>query len=185
MYGAIEGECYFRGVAGERFAVRNSGAVAVVEGAGDHCCEYMTGGIVVVLGKTGRNFAAGMSGGIAYVLDEAGDFEKLCNMAMVELEPVLSEELVAQNTYHHTGDLEAHGKVDVFANLLESDIERLHILISRHAKYAGSKKAQMILADWKTWLPKFRKVMPVEYRRALKEMKAKAAEAEPQIAIGA
>jgi glutamate synthase (NADPH/NADH) large chain len=185
MYGAIEGECYFRGVAGERFAVRNSGAVAVVEGAGDHCCEYMTGGIVVVLGKTGRNFAAGMSGGIAYVLDEAGDFEKLCNMAMVELEPVLSEELVAQNTYHHTGDLEAHGKVDVFANLLESDIERLHILISRHAKYAGSKKAQMILADWKTWLPKFRKVMPVEYRRALKELKAKAAEAEPQIAIGA
>ena len=185
MYGAIEGECYFRGVAGERFAVRNSGAVAVVEGAGDHCCEYMTGGIVVVLGKTGRNFAAGMSGGIAYVLDEAGDFEKLCNMAMVELEPVLSEELVAENTYHHSGDLEAHGKVDVFANLLESDIERLHILISRHAKYAGSKKAEMILADWKTWLPKFRKVMPVEYRRALKEMKAKAAEAEPQIAIGA
>ncbi|UGV25217.1 glutamate synthase large subunit [Rhodopseudomonas boonkerdii] len=185
MYGAIEGECYFRGVAGERFAVRNSGAVAVVEGAGDHCCEYMTGGIVVVLGKTGRNFAAGMSGGIAYVLDEAGDFEKLCNMAMVELEPVLSEELVAENAYHHTGDLEAHGKVDVFANLLESDIERLHILISRHAKYAGSKKAQTILADWKTWLPKFRKVMPVEYRRALKEMKAKAADAEPKIAIGA
>ncbi len=185
MYGAIEGECYFRGIAGERFAVRNSGAVAVVEGAGDHCCEYMTGGIVVVLGKTGRNFAAGMSGGIAYVLDEAGDFEKLCNMAMVELEPVLSEEMVAENTYHHTGDLEAHGKVDVFANLLESDIERLHILISRHAKYAGSKKAEAILADWKTWLPKFRKVMPVEYRRALKEMKAKAVEAEPQIAIGA
>ena len=88
MYGAIEGECYFRGIAGERFAVRNSGAIAVVEGAGDHCCEYMTGGIVVVLGKTGRNFAAGMSGGIAYVLDEAGDFAKLCNMSMVELEPV-------------------------------------------------------------------------------------------------
>ena len=94
MYGAIEGECYFRGIAGERFAVRNSGAIAVVEGAGDHCCEYMTGGIVVVLGKTGRNFAAGMSGGIAYVLDEAGDFAKLCNMAMVELEPVLSEEMI-------------------------------------------------------------------------------------------
>ena len=115
MYGAIEGECYFRGIAGERFAVRNSGAVAVVEGAGDHCCEYMTGGIVVVLGKTGRNFAAGMSGGVAYVLDEAGDFAKLCNMAMVELEPVLSEEMINQNTYHHTGDLEAHGRVDVFA----------------------------------------------------------------------
>jgi glutamate synthase (NADPH) large chain len=185
MYGAIEGECYFRGVAGERFAVRNSGAVAVVEGAGDHCCEYMTGGIVVVLGKTGRNFAAGMSGGVAYVLDESGDFPKLCNMAMVELEPVLSEEMVAENTYHHTGDLEAHGKVDVFANLLESDVERLHVLISRHAKYAGSAKAAMILADWKTWLPKFRKVMPVEYRRALRELKAKNADAEPKIAIGA
>ena len=115
MYGAIEGECYFRGIAGERFAVRNSGAIAVVEGAGDHCCEYMTGGIVVVLGKTGRNFAAGMSGGIAYVLDEAGDFAKLCNMAMVELEPVLSEEMINENTYHHAGDLEAHGRVDVFA----------------------------------------------------------------------
>jgi len=184
MYGAIEGECYFRGIAGERFAVRNSGAVAVVEGAGDHCCEYMTGGIVVVLGKTGRNFAAGMSGGIAYVLDEAGDFAKLCNMAMVELEPVLSEEMINQNTYHHTGDLEAHGRVDVFQNLLESDVERLHVLITRHAKLTGSKKAAEILADWKAWLPKFRKVMPVEYRRALKEMKANA-DAEPKIAIGA
>ena len=103
MYGAIEGECYFRGIAGERFAVRNSGAVAVVEGAGDHCCEYMTGGIVVVLGKTGRNFAAGMSGGVAYVLDETGDFAKLCNMAMVELEPVLSEEMINENAYHSIG----------------------------------------------------------------------------------
>ena len=184
MYGATDGECYFRGIAGERFAVRNSGAVAVVEGAGDHCCEYMTGGIVVVLGKTGRNFAAGMSGGIAYVLDEAGDFAKLCNMAMVELEPVLSEEMINQDTYHHTGDLEAHGRVDVFQDLLSSDVERLHVLITRHAKLAGSKKAAEILADWKTWLPKFRKVMPVEYRRALKEMKANA-DAEPKIAIGA
>src|SRR5438034_78215 len=184
LYGAIEGECYFRGVAGERFAVRNSGAIAVIEGAGDHCCEYMTGGIVVVLGKTGRNFAAGMSGGIAYVLDEAGDFAKLCNMAMVELEPLLSEEMVAENAYHQQGDLEAHGRVDVFANLLESDVERLHVLITRHAKLTGSKKAADILANWKTWLPKFRKVMPVEYRRALKEMKAHA-DAEPKIAIGA
>jgi glutamate synthase (NADPH/NADH) large chain len=184
MYGAIEGECYFRGIAGERFAVRNSGAVAVVEGAGDHCCEYMTGGIVVVLGKTGRNFAAGMSGGIAYVLDEAGDFAKLCNLSMVELEPVLSEEMINAGTYNHSGDLEAHGRVDVFANLLESDIERLHVLITRHAKLTGSKKAAEILASWKTWLPKFRKVMPVEYRRALKEMKANA-DAEPKIAIGA
>ncbi len=184
MYGAIEGECYFRGIAGERFAVRNSGAIAVVEGAGDHCCEYMTGGIVVVLGKTGRNFAAGMSGGIAYVLDEAGDFAKLCNLSMVELEPVLSEEMINQNTYHHTGDLEAHGRVDVFANLLESDVERLHVLITRHAKLTGSKRAADILANWKTYLPKFRKVMPVEYRRALKELKANA-DAEPKIAIGA
>jgi glutamate synthase (NADPH) large chain len=185
MYGAIEGECYFRGIAGERFAVRNSGAVAVVEGAGDHCCEYMTGGIVVVLGKTGRNFAAGMSGGVAYVLDEEGSFEKLCNMAMVDLEPVVSEEMINQNSYHHTGDLEAHGRVDVFKDLLDSDVERLHILITRHAKLAGSKRAAEILADWKTWLPKFRKVMPVEYRRALKELKAKNADAEPKIAIGA
>jgi glutamate synthase (NADPH) large chain len=125
-----------------------------------------------------------MSGGIAYVLDEAGDFAKLCNMAMVDLEPVLSEEMINENTYHHTGDLEAHGRVDVFENLLESDVERLHILITRHAKLAGSKRAADILADWKTYLPKFHKVMPVEYRRALKEMKANA-DAEPKIAIGA
>ncbi|MCG2668136.1 glutamate synthase large subunit, partial [Bradyrhizobium sp. GCM10023182] len=184
MYGAIQGECYFRGVAGERFAVRNSGAVAVVEGAGDHCCEYMTGGIVVVLGKTGRNFAAGMSGGIAYVLDETGDFNKLCNLSMVELEPVLSEELINAGTYHHSGDLEAHGRVDVFQNLLASDVERLHVLITRHAKATGSKRAADILANWKEWLPKFRKVMPVEYRRALREMAANA-DAEPKIAIGA
>jgi glutamate synthase (NADPH/NADH) large chain len=184
MYGAISGECFFRGIAGERFAVRNSGAVAVVEGAGDHCCEYMTGGIVVVLGKTGRNFAAGMSGGVAYVLDEAGDFDKHCNMAMVELEPVLSEEMIAEDTYHQMGDLEAHGRVDVFKNLLASDVERLHVLISRHAKATGSKRAADILANWKDYAPKFRKVMPVEYRRALRELAAKA-DAEPKIAIGA
>jgi glutamate synthase (NADPH/NADH) large chain len=184
MYGATEGECYFRGIAGERFAVRNSGAIAVVEGAGDHCCEYMTGGIVVVLGKTGRNFAAGMSGGVAYVLDEEGSFDKLCNMSMVELEPLLSEEMINEDTYHHSGDLESHGKVDVFKNLLEADIERLHVLITRHAKATGSKRAADILANWKQALPKFRKVMPVEYRRALREMKANA-DAEPKIAIGA
>ena len=96
LYGAIAGECYFRGIAGERFAVRNSGAIAVVEGTGDHGCEYMTGGVVVVLGPTGRNFAAGMSGGIAYVLDEDGTFETRCNLAMVELEPVPEEELIAE-----------------------------------------------------------------------------------------
>jgi glutamate synthase (NADPH) large chain len=184
MYGAISGECYFRGIAGERFAVRNSGAVAVVEGAGDHCCEYMTGGIVVVLGRTGRNFAAGMSGGVAYVLDETGDFTKLCNMAMVELEPVLSEEMIAENAYHQQGDLEAHGRVDVFQNLLASDIERLHVLISRHARATGSKRAADILANWRDYAPKFKKVMPVEYRRALKELAANA-DAEPKIAIGA
>src|SRR5262249_41485996 len=92
LYGAISGECYFRGVAGGRFAVRNSGAIAVIEGAGDHCCEYMTGGVVVVLGYTGRNFAAGMSGGIAYVLDEDGSFSSRCNLAMVDLEPMPEEE---------------------------------------------------------------------------------------------
>lgn len=184
MYGAINGECYFHGVAGERFAVRNSGAVAVVEGAGDHCCEYMTGGVVVVLGMTGRNFAAGMSGGVAYVLDEDGTFAQRCNMSMVELEPLLSEEMINQNTFHQQGDLEAAGRVDVLANLTGQDVERLHVLISRHAKYTGSKRAAEILANWKTWLPKFRKVMPVEFRRALLEMKAKEAD-EPKLAIGA
>jgi glutamate synthase (NADPH/NADH) large chain len=144
----------------------------------------MTGGIVVVLGKTGRNFAAGMSGGVAYVLDEAGDFPKLCNMAMVELEPVFSEEMINANTYHASGDLEAHGRVDVFENLLESDVERLQVLISRHFRLTGSKRAADILANWKAYMPKFRKVMPVEYRRALKELKANA-DAEPKIAIGA
>jgi glutamate synthase (NADPH/NADH) large chain len=125
-----------------------------------------------------------MSGGIAYVLDEAGDFPKLCNMAMVELEPVLSEEMINENEYHQVGDLEAHGRVDVFADLLDSDVERLHVLIARHARLTGSKRAAEILKDWKVWLPKFRKVMPVEYRRALKELKANA-DAEPKIAIGA
>ncbi|MBI3699481.1 MAG: glutamate synthase large subunit [Afipia sp.] len=184
MYGAIEGECYFQGVAGERFAVRNSGAVAVVEGAGDHCCEYMTGGIVVVLGKTGRNFAAGMSGGIAYVIDEDNSFEKRCNMAMVELEPVVSEEMINETAFGMQNDLEAHGRVDVFKNLLGEDIERLHVLISRHAKLTGSARAQHILKNWTKYLPMFRKVMPVEYRRALKEMKSREPE-EPKIAIGA
>lgn len=170
LYGATEGEAYFRGVAGERFAVRNSGAIAVVEGAGDHCCEYMTGGIVVVLGRTGRNFAAGMSGGIAYVLDEDGTFEKRCNMAMVELEPVMSEQQAADGEYDQLAELEAHGRVDVLENMTSFDIERLHILISRHARLTGSKRAKDILANWKSFCPKFRKVMPVEYRRALADL---------------
>ncbi len=171
LYGAIEGECYFRGIAGERFAVRNSGAIAVVEGAGDHCCEYMTGGVVVVLGKTGRNFAAGMSGGIAYVLDEDGMFAKRCNLAMVELEPVLDEENAIARHYHQAGDLDHHGRVDVMADMSRYDAERLHQLIAHHARYTGSERAKQILAAWGDYLPKFRKVMPVEYRRALAELK--------------
>jgi glutamate synthase (NADPH/NADH) large chain len=176
LYGAIEGECYFRGVAGERFAVRNSGAIAVIEGAGDHCCEYMTGGVVVVLGQTGRNFAAGMSGGIAYVLDEDGTFNSRCNMAMVDLEPMPAEEEVSERVYHHTHDLESHGRVEVLEDMNRYDVERLHLLITRHARLTGSARATEILADWKTYCPMFRKVMPLEYRRALAEMeKAKTA----------
>src|SRR6188768_536334 len=176
LYGAIEGQCYFRGVAGERFAVRNSGAIAVIEGAGDHCCEYMTGGIVVVLGRTGRNFAAGMSGGIAYVLDEDESFKSRCNMTMVELEPVPEEEQIAEQEFGHYNDLESHGRVDVMSDLTTKDAERLHMLISNHALYTGSKRAAEILADWNRYRPLFRKVMPVEYRRALAEMaKEKAA----------
>jgi glutamate synthase (NADPH/NADH) large chain len=170
LYGAIAGECFFRGIAGERFAVRNSGAIAVVEGAGDHCCEYMTGGIVVVLGKTGRNFAAGMSGGIAYVLDEDGSFPTLCNMAMVELEPLIEEEEVNARTYHHAADLESHGRVEIMSDLTRYDAARLHVLITRHARFAGSRRAADILKRWDAVLPKFRKVMPLEYRRALAEL---------------
>src|SRR5499427_134746 len=170
LYGAIEGECYFRGVAGERFAVRNSGAVAVIEGAGDHCCEYMTGGIVVVLGRTGRNFAAGMSGGIAYVLDEDGTFASRCNLAMVELEPLPEEEEASARIYHQTHDLGFHGRVDVMGDMTQNDLERLNLLITRHARFTGSTVADRILADWKRYCPMFRKVMPVEYRRALAEL---------------
>jgi len=172
LYGAISGECYFRGVAGERFAVRNSGAIAVIEGAGDHCCEYMTGGVVVVLGVTGRNFAAGMSGGIAYVLDEVGDFARRCNLAMVELEPVEQEEDLMERRLHQRGDLEGHGRVDVSADMTRFDEERLHQLITNHLRYTGSARAKAILGDWQAYLPKFVKVMPVEYRRALLELQA-------------
>jgi glutamate synthase (NADPH/NADH) large chain len=173
LYGAISGECYFRGVAGERFAVRNSGAVAVVEGLGDHGCEYMTGGIVVVIGETGRNFAAGMSGGIAYVLDEDGKFANRCNLAMVDLEPVAEEEELMQKNYHHGGDLDFHGRVDVMGDMTRFDAERLHQLISNHARYTGSERARHILEHWDEYKPRFRKVMPVEYRRALEEIIAK------------
>jgi len=172
MYGAIAGEAYFRGVAGERFGVRNSGAIAVVEGTGDHGCEYMTGGVVVVIGQTGSNFAAGMSGGIAYVLDEAGDFAKRCNLSMVELEPVTAEEEAMEEHHHAGGDLAAHGRVDVMGDMSRHDAERLHQLIVNHARYTGSTRAREILENWDTYLPKFRKVMPVEYRRALAELAA-------------
>jgi glutamate synthase domain-containing protein 2/glutamate synthase domain-containing protein 3 len=153
MYGAIAGEGYFRGVAGERFCVRNSGATAVVEGTGDHGCEYMTGGTVAVLGRTGRNFAAGMSGGVAYVLDEDGRFRDRLNPAMVEIEP-LSDKATPES---HLG---------------QADATLLLMMIERHAKFTGSERARTILSNWAVWLPRFVKVMPTEYRRALKELAA-------------
>jgi glutamate synthase (NADPH/NADH) large chain len=168
LYGATSGECYFSGVAGERFAVRNSGAIAVVEGLGDHGCEYMTGGMVIVLGQTGRNFAAGMSGGVAYVLDEDGNFEKRCNMSMVQLEPV-PEELAALDS---TDDMpESHGRVH-FNHLNQADEQALREQIEKHLRYTGSPRARQILDNWSRYLPKFTKVMPTEYRRALQEMAA-------------
>jgi glutamate synthase (NADPH/NADH) large chain len=172
LYGAISGECYFRGVAGERFGVRNSGATAVVEGVGDHGCEYMTGGIVVCLGPTGRNFAAGMSGGIAYVLNGNGDFEERCNMAQVELEPILAEDDALEALEHQGGDLETKGRVDVSHDMTRFDAIRLRQLIENHLACTDSDVAREILDNWDQYLPKFVKVMPVEYRRALLEMQA-------------
>ncbi|MBF0181756.1 MAG: glutamate synthase subunit alpha, partial [Magnetococcales bacterium] len=143
LYGATGGEAYIRGLAGERFAVRNSGARAVVEGVGDHGCEYMTGGVVAVLGATGRNFAAGMSGGIAYVLDEQGQFASLCNRAMVALQTMDDEE----------------------------DRKRLREMVQEHANHTESAVAARLLADWDNALTRFVKVMPHEYQRVLMEMK--------------
>ena len=160
LYGAIAGEAYFRGVAGERFAVRNSGAEAVVEGVGDHGCEYMTGGTVVVLGGTGRNFAAGMSGGIAYVYDVDGDFAKRCNASMVELGPVVA---AAEQQAKLARELWHRG---------EADEAVLKGLIERHVKYTGSKRGQEILAGWGEARGRFIKVFPKEYRRALGELAA-------------
>ncbi len=145
LYGATSGEAYFRGVAGERFCVRNSGAKAVIEGTGDHCCEYMTGGRVVILGKTGRNFAAGMSGGIAYVLDEAGNFDYFCNKGLVELSPVEDK----------------------------ADIKELQDMISKHLTYTQSSVAATILTNWEAYLRKFVKVIPFEYKKVLQEQKLK------------
>ena len=144
LYGATRGECYFYGTAGERFAVRNSGVRTVIEGTGDHGCEYMTGGVVVVLGKTGRNFAAGMSGGAAYVWNEDGKFESRCNLGMVELEKVVDPE----------------------------DVQTLKTLIENHARHTGSRKARMIVDSWPMMLPNFVKVMPLDYKRVLAERKA-------------
>jgi glutamate synthase (NADPH/NADH) large chain len=172
LYGAISGECYFRGVAGERFCVRNSGVTAVVEGVGDHGCEYMTGGVVVCLGPTGRNFAAGMSGGIAYVLDETGNFEEHCNLTQVELEPIEAEDEALEALDHQGGDLESHGMVDLSHDMTRYDALRLKQMISRHRHYTNSEVAKRVLENWDTMMPKFVKVMPVEYRRALKEMQA-------------
>jgi glutamate synthase (NADPH) large chain len=145
FYGATSGEAYIRGVAGERFCVRNSGAKAVIEGTGDHCCEYMTGGWVVVLGKTGKNFAAGMSGGIAYVLDLTGDFDYYCNRGLVDLGPVDEK----------------------------ADIKELQELINNHLLYTQSSLAAKILTHWEEYLPKFVKVIPFEYKKVLEELKLK------------
>jgi glutamate synthase (NADPH/NADH) large chain len=170
LYGAISGEAYFEGVAGERFAVRNSGAVTVVEGVGDHGCEYMTGGVVVVLGETGRNFAAGMSGGIAYVYDPEGQFETRCNLAMVDLEPVgpndNSDSVDSERPRQRSSGVDDSGMGD----MLNFDAERLRILIERHRLLTGSKRASSLLEDWETMCRKFIKVMPKDYRRALLEM---------------
>jgi glutamate synthase (NADPH/NADH) large chain len=173
LYGAIAGEAYFQGVAGERFAVRNSGAVAVVEGTGDHGCEYMTGGVVAVLGKTGRNFAAGMSGGVAYVYDEDGSFEKRCNLAMVKLGQVAA----ADGADH--ADLPKQRSISVsdagMGDLLRFDAERIRLLVERHLLHTGSARAKQILDNWDQSLGKFIKVMPTDYAKALTDMKARSA----------
>jgi glutamate synthase (NADPH/NADH) large chain/glutamate synthase (ferredoxin) len=161
MYGATSGEAFFSGVAGERFAVRLSGATAVVEGTGDHGCEYMTGGTVLVLGKTGRNFAAGMSGGIAYVYDEDGQFASRCNTAMVSMEPVLSgkeQEAQIDKAVWHRG---------------QSDEAQLRKLLEDHNRWTGSKRARELLDQWDSARSKFVKVFPLEYKRALGEIHAK------------
>jgi glutamate synthase domain-containing protein 3 len=160
LYGATSGEAFLRGVAGERFAVRLSGATAVVEGTGDHGCEYMTGGTVVVLGRTGRNFAAGMSGGIAYVYDEDGRFAERCNTAMVALEKVLpakEQEASVDRAVWHKG---------------QADEVLLRKLIEDQHKWTGSLRAREILDNWAECRQKFVKVFPHEYRRALGELQA-------------
>jgi glutamate synthase (NADPH/NADH) large chain len=175
LYGATAGEAYFNGVAGERFAVRNSGAAAVVEGTGDHGCEYMTGGTVVVLGQTGRNFAAGMSGGVAYVWDPEKTFAERCNMTMVEIEPVLSS----------SEQQKAQG-IDVWHSMVragdrETDEAILKRLVENHFRYTGSFGARDLVSNWESARSKFVKVMPVDYKRALGEM-WRAANPQPKAA---
>jgi glutamate synthase domain-containing protein 3 len=155
LYGATRGRMFIRGIAGERFAVRNSGAEAVVEGVGDHGCEYMTGGRVVVLGKTGRNFAAGMSGGEAYVLDEDRVFASLCNREMVDLEDVLEE----------------------------ADRLALRRMLEDHLRYTGSVNAARVLENWDEALPKFVKVMPRDYKRVLAERRKRSEEARLEAVV--
>ena len=171
LYGAIAGEAYFHGVAGERFGVRNSGAIAVVEGTGDHGCEYMTGGVVCVLGPTGRNFAAGMSGGIAYVYDPERRFEKLCNHAQVDVIDVQPGDGEGADKSWGTPQqrpvsVENNGMGDP----LYHDAERLRILVERHLLHTGSAQAKALLDDWTNELKNFRKVMPRDYARALKAL---------------
>ena len=175
LYGAIAGEAFFEGVAGERFAVRNSGAVAVVEGTGDHACEYMTGGVVLVLGRTGRNFAAGMSGGIAYVYDSEGDFAARCNRAQVDLATVdTHEDGEDGRPSAEPVDVADFGMGDPLAH----DAARLRILVERHHARTGSARAAMLLADWEAALARFVKVTPRDYRRALLAMRAETRELE-------
>jgi glutamate synthase (NADPH/NADH) large chain len=166
LYGAISGDCYFNGGAGERFAVRNSGAVAVVERVGDHGCEYMTGGCVVVIGKAGRNFGAGMSGGIAYVIDDAGDFEHRVNSAMVEIERVVPGDGVP------LGVSADPSLEELLADPMRYDVWRLRTLIERHARLTDSSRACEIMDSFDEYLPRFYKVVPVEFRRALQERAA-------------
>jgi glutamate synthase (NADPH) large chain len=159
LYGAIAGSAFFSGVAGERFAVRNSGAACVVEGTGDHGCEYMTGGTVVVLGATGRNFAAGMSGGVAYVYDPAGQFEPRCNTTMVTLSHVTSEKEQTDAVWHAVN----------FDAEPASDEANLKSLIEQHFKFTGSERAREILDNWNVTIKSFVKVMPTDYRKVLEE----------------
>ena len=172
LYGAIAGEAYFEGVAGERFAVRNSGAVTVAEGCGDHGCEYMTGGVVVVLGATGRNFAAGMSGGIAYVYDINGNFRDMCNTSIVDLEAIGAADASEDGRPKQRAPSAFDNGM---GDMLRFDAERLRILVERHLLMTGSARARTLLEDWDAALPRFVKVMPRDYRRALLDLKAEQA----------